>query len=189
MNRRTAVRNLAFITGAAVVLPSCFHEAQKEAKASIPLKHVEVTASQEKLLAEVCETIIPKTDTPGAKELGIPVYVLRMVDDCCEEKDQKAFMAGLKQLDKDAQKQYNQSFAACTPQQKLAMLQAIEQQKDATTDLASFYKTAKRLTVSGYTKSKYFLTKEVVYELVPSRYNGYFPTKNLDLSKKRNGQS
>ncbi|HEX8351225.1 MAG TPA: gluconate 2-dehydrogenase subunit 3 family protein, partial [Hymenobacter sp.] len=163
MNRRTAVKNLAFITGAALVLPSCFQEAAKEQKASIPLKHVEITASQEKLLAEVCETIIPKTDTPGAKDLAVPAYVLRMLDDCCEEKEQKAFVAGMKDLEKDAKKQHNQSFAACTPQQKLAMLQAIEQQKDATTDLASFYKTARRLTVSGYTKSKYFLTKEVVY--------------------------
>jgi hypothetical protein len=43
--------------------------------------------------------------------------------------------------------------------------------------------------VSGYTGSKYFLTQQIVYELVPSRYNGYFPIKDVNLSKSRHGQS
>jgi hypothetical protein len=32
-------------------------------------------------------------------------------------------------------------------------------------------------TVFGYTTSKYFMTKQIVYELVPGRYNAYFPVK------------
>ena len=189
MNRRTAVRNLALVAGAAAVLPSCLHEASQEAQASVPLKHLQVSARQEQLLAEVCETIIPKTDTPGAKDLGLHLYVLRMLDDCCDVKEQQAFLNGMKQLDNATQRQHNLAFAACSPQQKVALLQVLDQQKSSPTDLASFYHTTKRLAAAGYTKSKYFLTQEVVYELVPSRYNGYFPTKNLDLAHKRHGQS
>ncbi|OUJ70203.1 gluconate 2-dehydrogenase subunit 3 family protein [Hymenobacter crusticola] len=189
MNRRTALRNLAFVTGTAVVLPACFHEAVQEAPASISLRHLPVSASQEALLAEVCETILPKTDTPGAKDLRLHLYVLRMLDDCGKLKDQQAFLNGLKQLDNAAHQQHNLGFAACTPQQKLAMLRGLDQQKGSPTDLAHFYHTTKRLAAAGYTKSKYFMTQEVVYELVPSRYNGYFPTKKLDLARKHHGQS
>ncbi len=189
MNRRTAVKNLAFMAGAAALLPACSPERKAEPKASIPLKHLEVSASQEKLLAEVCETIVPKTDTPGAKELGVHLYVLKMLDDCCAKKEQQAFLAGMAQLEAAAKQQYARPFAVCSAQQKLKMLQTIEQQKADSGGLASFYHTAKRLTVAGYTTSKYFLTTQIVYELVPGRYNGYFPIKNIKSPNHRNGQS
>jgi len=191
MNRRTAVKNLAFVAGAALVLPACLQETKtpQEPRASVPLKHVHVSARHEQTLAEVCETILPKTDTPGAKDLGLHLYVLRMLDDCCGVKEQQAFVNGLKQLDKAAQAQHKLAFAACNPQQKLAMLQVLDGQKDSPTDLAHFYRTTKRLAAAGYTKSKYFMTQEVVYELVPSRYNGYFPAKNFNAARKRHGQS
>jgi hypothetical protein len=48
---------------------------------------------------------------------------------------------------------------------------------------------ARQLTIDAYTGSKHYLTTQVVYELVPSRYNGYFPTKDVVLNKPRNGQS
>lgn len=188
MNRRTAVKNLAFIAGAAALLPACSHARKAESKASVPLKHLEVSAAQEKLLAEVCETIVPKTDTPGAKDLGVHLYVLKMLDDCCEKQEQQSFMVGMSELESVAKQQHAQPFVACSAQQKLKLLQGIEQQK-TTGDLASFYRTAKRLTVGGYTNSKYFLTTQIVYELVPGRYNGYFPIKNIKSSQNRNGQS
>ncbi len=189
MNRRTAVKNLAFIAGAATLLPACRPETKQEPKASVALKHLDVSAKQEKLLAEVCETIIPRTDTPGAKDLGVHLYVLKMLDDCTEKQEQQAFMAGLGQLDEASQRQHRQVFSACSAPQRLQLLQSIEQQKNHPAALVSFFRTAKRLAVSGYTTSKYFLTNEIVYELVPSRYNGYFPIKDVNLSKKHDGQS
>lgn len=188
MNRRTALRNFALVAGAAALLPACSHP-PAELPASVPLRHLAINARQEKTLAEVCETILPKTDTPGAKDLGVPQYVLKMLDDCASPADQRAFQAGLGQLDEAAQQRHAQPFLGCSPAQRLALLQGIEQEKGFPDDLVSFYKTAKRMTVSGYTGSKYFLTQQIVYELVPSRYNGYFPIKDVILSKSHHGQS
>ena len=190
MNRRLAVKNLAWLAGAATLLPSCLSQTQRDQQASVALKHVAVSASQEKLLAEVCETIIPKTDTPGAKDLGLHRYVLKMLDDCTPKKEQDAFVAGLGQLDEASQRQHGQAFGASTPAQRLALLQRIEQQPQRfAAELASFGNTVRQLTIDGYTNSKYFMTKQVVYELVPGRYNGYFPVRKVDLSNPRHGQS
>jgi hypothetical protein len=186
MNRRLVVKNLAWLAGAAVALPGCLQQA-KEAKTSIPLKHLDVSASQEKMLAEVCEIIIPKTDTPGAKDLGLHRYVLKMLDDCTPKQQQQNFMTGLKQLEEASQKQYSQSFLAASAPQKLALMQRMDQGKDCPDELVSFYKTARQLTVDGYTNSKYFMTNVMVYELVPSRYNGYFPANKLKSANPHNG--
>lgn len=194
MNRRTAVKNLVITAGAVAWLPACLAETQGRETPAVPLKHLWLSAHQEKLLADVCETIIPRTTTPGARDLGLHLYVLKMLDDCCPAKEQLAFVVGLSELEQAALQHGKLPFSLCSASQKLAALQVIDSQllmleHGNSTELLRFYSTAKRLTVAGYTNSKYFLTNQVVYDLVPSRYDGYFPTKNVDLSKKHRGQS
>ncbi|GAC1368084.1 MAG: gluconate 2-dehydrogenase subunit 3 family protein [Hymenobacter sp.] len=194
MNRRTAVKNLVITAGAISWLPACMTQTKGHKEASLPLKHLWVSAHQAELLAEVCETIIPRTATPGARDLGVHLYVLKMLDDCCQRREQLAFVAGLAELEQATLQQYKLPFLLCSPTQKLSILRAVDSQivtpkQSSPIALLRFYGTAKRLTVAGYTNSKYFMTKQVVYELVPSRYDGYFPIKNVDLSKKHRGQS
>nr|GFC11648.1 hypothetical protein [Tanacetum cinerariifolium] len=90
MNRRLAVKHVALLAGAAVVLPSCFSQTKNPEQAAA-LQPAALTASQQQLVADVCETLIPRTDTPGAKDLGLPQYVLKMLNDCTPPKEQQVF--------------------------------------------------------------------------------------------------
>jgi hypothetical protein len=189
MNRRIAVKHLALLAGAAAVLPSCLSQTESQEQTA-PSSPTAMTASQRQLVADVCETLIPRTDTPGAKELGLPQYVLKMLTDCTPTKEQQVFLAGLGQLDGAAQRRQGHTFAASTPAQRLALLQRLDQQPaDFSAELVGFYRMARQLTMDGYTNSKYFMTKEVVYELVPGRYNGHYPVSKVDLANPRHGQS
>ena len=190
MNRRLAVRHLTILAGAATLLPGCLSQSQDEQKAAYPFRHMALSAHQEKLLTEVCETLIPRTNTPGAKDLSLPLYVLKMLDDCTPAKDQQTFVAGLDQFDAAATKQLGQSFEASGAAQRLALLQRIDQQpKQFSDELVAFYRAARQLAIDGYTGSKYFMTKQVVYELVPGRYDGYFPLSKVNLALPHHGQS
>lgn len=190
MNRRLAVKNFAVLAATATWLPSCFSQSEDGKQAAAAPPAAAINTSQQLLLSEVCETIIPKTDTPGAKDLGLHLYVLKMLKDCTPEKEQTLFMAGLKQLDGAAKKQHGQEFGASTAAQRLALLQRIDQQpSDFSDELTGFYRMARQLTADGYKGSKYFMTKEVVYELVPGRYNGYYPVSKVNLAVPHHGQS
>jgi hypothetical protein len=191
MNRRIAIRNMALILGSAVVLPSCLNE---KGKPVVQLKHLKIDAEQENLVTNLTETILPKTDTPGAKELGINLFVFKMIDDCMSKEKQEDLLAGLKEFDEAVKDKYKKSFNECTVNERTAYVTGLEQQIKAENDkkkeagikdgkdekgskLFSFYQTVKGQTVFGYTTSKYFMTKQIVYELVPGRYNAYFPVK------------
>lgn len=190
MNRRLAVRHLTIVAGAAALLPGCLSQSHDEQAASYPFKHLALSAGQEKLLAEVCETLLPRTNTPGANDLSLHLYVLKMLDDCTPPKEQQTFVAGLGQLDAAATKQLGQSFGASTAAQRTALLQRIDEQPAQFSDeLQAFYRAARQLTIDGYTGSKYFMTKQVVYELVPGRYDGYFPVSKVNLAVPHHGQS
>lgn len=160
------------ITGGITILPSCSGD---PAKSSIQLNNLDISAAQEALLAEIAETFIPKTDTPGAKELKLHLFVLKMVDDCYPEADQKLFVSGLNSIDEIAKEKYSLAFAACTQQQRAGLLNSSEKELEASGDVLTFLNITKRRVIQGFTNSKFVMTDMKQYEMVPGRYNGYFP--------------
>ncbi|OOQ61115.1 gluconate 2-dehydrogenase subunit 3 family protein [Mucilaginibacter pedocola] len=181
MNRRIAIRNMALILGSVAVLPSCLND--NKGKPVVKLNHLNVDAEQESLVNELTETILPKTKTPGAKDLGINLFVFKMIDDCYDKKGQDEFMAGLKEFADAVDKKHGKPFHELTAAERTAFVNDIEKQskdpnnKDKDSKANGFYWTVKGQTVFGYTTSKYFMTEKIVYELVPGRYNAMFPVK------------
>ncbi|MEP7257595.1 MAG: gluconate 2-dehydrogenase subunit 3 family protein [Flavitalea sp.] len=172
MNRRSLFKNLAIVAGGILILPSCSGD---KAKASIELDKLDISAEQEKLLGDVADTIIPATDTPGAKALNIHLFVLKMMNDCYEKTDQEKFVSGMNQMNASAKKSFGASFSEGTVKQRQELLQSLEQ-KTASAEQAYFYEIMKDRTIQGYMNSKYVMTNLVIYELIPSKpYNGYAP--------------
>lgn len=163
------------IAGGIAILPSCSGD---PGKASIELKNLPVTAEQETLLAEIAETIIPKNDMPGAKDLNLHLFTLKMIDDCSDTEEQQAFIMGLNSIDLFAKKKYGNVFNACSANQKADILQIITEGKQDNKSLTAMLKITKRRVIQGFMNSKYVMTDLKKYELVPGRYNGYFPVKN-----------
>lgn len=177
MKRRAAIRDLLMIAGGITILPSCLN---KQGKASIALKNITISAAQEKLLAEIASTIIPQTDTPGAKELGAHLFVLKMLDDCYEKEDQKKFVRGLDELDQSTKNRFQHSFVECSSDQREEILIAVEDNETFPPNVFDFYKIMKAKTLQGYSTSKYVLLNITKYEMIPTiPYNGYYPIKNL----------
>ena len=169
MERRTAIKNLFIIAGGIAILKSCSSDKNK---ASIELRKINVTAGQEALLAELVEAIIPETSTPGARALGLHLFVMKMVDDCHDEADQKKFIDGFKALESISKQVAGTSLADATKEQRVEILKAMASKGDVASDMLNI---VKRRTIQGYLNSKHVMTDLIPYELIPGRYNGYFP--------------
>lgn len=171
MNRRNAVKGLLLVTGGLLFLPACVKEA---AKASVNYKHLTVTRAQEQLLAELSETVLPATDTAGAKALKLHLFALRMVDDVYAKEDQNTFQAGLDAFEAFTQKQAGTSFTNATPQQRQNIVVAVNA-GNAPGKVVAFYNILKAELIKGYLHSELVMTKFRKYELVPSRYIAVHP--------------
>ena len=172
ITRRRAVKQLLIISGGIVIFPSCVHH---EDKTSILLKNLDLNAGHEKLMAEIAATIIPATDTLGAKDVYTHIYTLKMLDDCYEKEKQQAFVKGLNEINTISKKRFKNNFVDCTVPERQDILTDIEAKNGYSKDVQSFYGMMKHLTIQGYMTSKYVGTKLVVYELVPGRFHGSFP--------------
>ena len=164
MKRRTAIRNVVLISAGAGLLPSCM----QESSSTIPLKHISITGSQQQMLAQLTETIIPKTQNfIGANDLKAHEFMLTMIDDCVSPEEQKDFTEGLKDFDKFSFGKFKVDFTAFTPEQKRSLIAAIERKTDIPENVQKFYSTVKRYTVQSFTSSEKYMLDIRKYKQTP----------------------
>jgi hypothetical protein len=175
MERRLAIKQILFMAGGMALLPSCLRDS---GKSSIALDNIDVSLDQEHLLAEISETIIPETKTPGAKSLNLHLFTLKMLDDCYEKEDQKLFFEGLDEMQDRAEAQFSRSFQKLTVLEREQLLVGIEKDEQAPAAIKKFYDIMKSKTIEGYMSSKYVMTNLIIWELVPGRWNPYYPVKS-----------
>ncbi len=127
MDRREAVKSVAFLIGGALsatTLATLFDSCNEPGKNSGNL----FTADQEKMLAEIADIILPKTQmSPGAKEAGVGPFMALMIKDCYPEEAQKAFVKGLEDLEESAKKDFGKSFLEIAVKEREQLLRKIRE--------------------------------------------------------------
>ena len=171
MERRVALKSMALAMGAMAGLPAW---ASGWSKSSLP-NGVLLSVDQSKTLSGMVESIIPKTDTPGAGELGVAAFVQTMVKDCYDKKAQDNLSRGVDALDALSAKNFGKSFSDASKEQKVQLLQEIEKSGDS--QQKAFFGMVKNLTIQGYMSSEYVMTNLTHYEMIPARYHGCVPVK------------
>lgn len=160
--------------GGIYLLPSCGN-----GKSSIELKNLDILTGEEALLGEVVETMIPKADNaPGALDLNLHLFTLKMVDDCHDANDRKAFKSGLSSINKISIEKNGKPFNQLDTISRLHFMETAMKDDTYPASLRSFLEITKRRVIQGYTNSKFLMTDMKQYELVPGRYNGFFPVPN-----------
>jgi hypothetical protein len=171
-SRRSVLKQLAFVSVGMSIIPSCLED---RSKASLLLKNISVSAADEAMLAALCEIIIPKTETPGAKDISAHLFVLTMVDDCATKEDQQVFLKGMEEFNKLCQTVAGKSLVDCDSNDKKKITDELLVKMNEDSPLKHFMGMVKGRTIQAYTSSEFFLTKVQVYELVPGRYHGCVP--------------
>jgi Gluconate 2-dehydrogenase subunit 3 len=166
MKRRDALSSFGLGLASIVSMPAWANKWQKDSPPSSGFLNFE----EKNLLTELSETIIPTTDTPGAKSLGVPTFIELMLKDCYTTTDQKAFKKGLEKTDELAKNTFGKAFTDCNASQKLHILKGMQINDDA--DLKKFYNVLRGLTVRAYTSSEHYMVNVQKWEFAPARYIG-----------------
>ena len=194
MDRREAIRRAAIIVGGSILMPDILKA--WNAPTVIENPFFKITAAQEALIAEIAETIIPTTTTPGAKAAGVPAFIIKMLADCYEQKTSDGVMSSLTAFDEGCKTKYGKSFVELNETERIEALKAAEKQAFADRDkykkevqswgnstiegAQPFFFIMKSLTATGYFTSEIGATQTLRYEAVPGRYDGDFPYKKGD---------
>jgi hypothetical protein len=195
MERRELLKLIAVLTGGAMIGGEAFLTGCKPADKTA----AGFTAAHVALLNEVGETIIPATDTPGAKAANVGEYMKVIVTDCYTQAEQDAFMKGLAQLDEACKKMHSKSFMDATPQQRHDLLVSLEKEaKDYNKEQwekdkpekkkfedegrpynfvgspKHYYTMMKQMSIGGYFSSEIGYKQALRYLPVPGKYDGAY---------------
>jgi hypothetical protein len=182
MNRRDAVQHIGLLLGGSIVGGQAFLLGCK----SDTGKEQGFTADDIAYLNEIADTMLPATKTPGAKAANVGQFMTVMVNDCYEDKDQKAFKEGMDKLNEAAKKAYSKNFIESAPQQRLELLRNLDkEQKDYTSkkkddDAPHYFRLMKELALLGYFTSEIGTTQARRYVPVPGKYEGCIPYNKGD---------
>lgn len=200
MKRRDSIKAMTLGTlGAVTLLQSC----DTDKKTEVPVtgenkfdydRHPFEKLRDEKLLAEkffddhemktitvLGDIIIPKDEVSGnASEAGVPAFIEFIVKD--KPEFQLPMRGGLKWLDMQCLKQFENPFVNCSAQQQIAMVDQIaypEQAKPEMKQGVAFFNVMRNLTTTGFFTSDIGI-KDIGYAgNKPTRWDGV-PQEVLD---------
>ncbi len=134
-----------------------------------------LSGEQQLQLQEIVDAMIPKTDSPGAKELEVDKFIRTMVADCYEKQVQEEFLAGFKEIEITSEEMYGNSFMKISDPERNDVLCTLEASAVNPEKKVNFVSFVKGLTIAGFMSSQYIMENHLDYELVPARFNGSFP--------------
>lgn len=191
MNRREALRRTAMVMGTALsastiagIMQGC------KAEPEIAWTPTFFDEPQAKFVSLMSETIIPRTATPGAREVGVPKFIEDMVGTVGSEEQQREFISGLQAcqawckeqagddfiyLDAEKQLELVQNLDASAKAQRFENADTSEKDKQA----LDFFWTMKELTVTGFFTSEVGASQVLQYKAIPTEYHGCVPLSEV----------
>ena len=147
-----------------------------------------------KLIAKVVSVLIPSTSTLGAIDLNIDSFVIKMINDCYSNGDQRKFLAGLSAIQNYAKAKFSKSFHQLSVLETEHILNDFEE-LNGTEEASSFtqvdrdhskftYTMVKRHTIQGYLQSEYIMTNILPHTMIPGKFKGC-----VELGDSRNIQA
>lgn len=186
MNRREALSRVGLILGGTIIGAEAFLSGCTNTDKNIGGSGVNFSNDDVSFLDEIAETILPATNTPGAKEAKVGEFMTRIVRDCYTEKDQKIFLDGMQKLNEASKKKNGKSFLDSSAQERHDLLVDLDKEQKAYTDQkkkddpAHYFRMMKELTLWGYFTSEPGATKALRYVQIPGRYEGCIDYKKGD---------
>lgn len=134
-----------------------------------------LSEAQLALVAAIADTIIPRTDTPGATDVGVPAWVNLIVSEHYAEAERTPFLAGLDAIDAGARSAAGAPFAQLSPEAKDRIMVVLDRPADRQAMEARAYSRLKGLVVHGYFTSERVQKDVLRTEIMPGRFDGAAP--------------
>jgi gluconate 2-dehydrogenase gamma chain len=187
IDRREALKQVAFLMGGALSASSILGIEKGYCASQSAPKHTSVfSGSQLQLVSRVAEVIIPRTDTPGATDVGVPSFIDLMLGEVYAKEDRDRYLAGLAEFDAAARSQGQSGFAAVV--KKFHDAAVVEERRrprgEDERPQRPFILMTKELTLLGFFTSQVGATQVLQYAAVPGSWHACIP-----LAQAGNGKS
>lgn len=189
MDRRKAIKKTALIAGATLsssTLISLLQSCQEQDR--LQWSPVFFTEEQAANVSEITEMILPRTQTPGAKDLHVDVFVDLLCKETLSPSDQKHVLEGYEKFATLCQIDYKKAFTEMDHEERSAIMTKLGEQTNTfnpsvwgstlgVQEPLDFYRRVKQFTLIGYFTSEEIGRNVLRYDPIPGKYQGCIPYK------------
>jgi len=180
MNRKKAILSIFFAGGGIVATYSGWE--WYEISKTPDLHYLD---ENKELIADLSEIIIPRTNTPGARDAKVHETIISLVKNVSDRKTQNNFIEGLKAVENYSFKTFKNPFTALSAkQQKDVVTYFFERGKNFKDNLGkaknkilgkSFFEILKYYSSIAFCTSEPGATQALAYDYIPGKYIGCMP--------------
>ncbi len=175
MQRRDLLKSFGAATALALLPHDAVAAWARVASGSRPANGL--TAAHLDLIAAIADTILPRSDSPGALDVGVPAFVDVVVSENYTDATRTAFVAGLDALETllltangvALQSSNHTTFARLTTGERETAVGAVEQIPDRRTPATRAHWQLKGLIIHGYFTSERVQKELLKFEMMPGQ--------------------
>ena len=182
ISRREAIRRAALLYGVAVSsewLRAADPAEPAQVRPATPVSHL--TSVHAAIAGAVADRILPRTDTPGANDVGVPAFIDRLYGEFMTAAERQMLTDGLTAVDAAARSAHGAAFTTLTADRQDALLRTIARAEEGKPQ--GFFRLIRSATILGYFTSEQVGRTVLHYDPVPGRYDGCIP---IDQVGRRN---
>lgn len=195
MDRRAILKYTAYVTGYAITAPltSAFLSGCKAEPATPDYMPSFLSEDTYLNLKAVVDTMLPKTDTPGALEVGVPEFIDLVLDKYTEEEDRQKMVDGFQSWLSSIQDSESKPYHSLSAEDQLRLLNVLDKEsiataesleeqdldKDELEEKQPWWLDLKSLAINSYFASEKVGTEVLAYDPVPGPYQGCIPFSDV----------
>ena len=193
MNRREALLRVAGLMGGSLSTAALLAIRKGYSATTSPAREPSMlSASQMDIVSAVSDVMIPRTDTPGALDVGVPAFIDLMLRDVYVPADRDRYLTGLTAFDAEATSQHGKPFVALESTQRVALVRkfhdaAIAEERRVHVQhihvQRPFILLTKELTLLAFFTSQVGATQVLQYVAIPGSWHGCLPLQQAGNGK------
>lgn len=182
ISRREAVRRLTVLAGGALsssTVAALLGGCDTTATVADEWTPTILDTSQLEKVTVVVDAILPRTDTPGASDVGVPAFIDRVLADHAEPEERIRVLDGLDGLDDASREAVGVAFLEADTDGQVQLLTTLDTEavraREDRDDPLPFFATIKEWTLLGYYTSEAGATRELQWLAMPGRWDADVP--------------
>jgi len=191
MDRRNALKKTGLLAGVTMAMPgilSLLQSCKKEDR--INWKPLFFKENEAQTIASLVDMILPRTDTPGALDVKVDVFIDKVIAKSYDEEGQKSFRAQLAAFNEKCEKNFGAVFNNLSEDKRIDFLKAEEKSSGkfnkgvwglavGEQEPIGFYRSLKATAIWAYLTSEEIGEKVLSYDPIPGKFEACIPVSDV----------
>lgn len=191
MDRRSALKKTGLFAGAAVAMPSILSILQScKNEKRVNWQPLFFTPVEVKTVSTLVDMVLPRTDTPGALDVKVDVFIDRVIAKTYDKDGQQNLRDEIAEFNSGCEKKYGDTFHKLDQEQRSAVLASAEKTSGkfnpniwgktvGDQKPIGFYRAMKSMAIWAYFTSEEIGENVLSYLPVPGAYDGCTPVAQI----------